>query len=409
MLGGLVAPVVLTYVVCWVDDNAPKLHTLQGITWWPAKFLDFDSTALWIFLLWILEMVFWAFRTIWVQTRDRTEMFEKRFSEMRAAFDAKWRGLMTNLDSRDIVFNLDMSIPYSKEHLDDLANRLATVFGPPKDPATEKACRHQSSCTVDASGNRGVAKRTVEYIYAIDATPPKEWWSETLLGYLAILAHWKAQDSPPFHYRQLSRLFGWNPADLLSQLGVKLIVLHRLFGFETYVVVTENYVRERHRLWLTGMFSKISTVPNIDKHFGLKEVLVWEGTSSLDNTNRGFRSFSGLAEPDIRKRRQEADCDGYKAPTNDHQLKWRSFLSTDEADCYMALFMALVSNPCEAVKGSDFIDHNAKWAETSAIFKINTTDSEQIHQILTGIAEHYATSIAAGRRPHSSKPKRNSG
>jgi hypothetical protein len=208
-----------------------------------------------------------------------------------------------------------------------------------------------------------------------------------MLGYLAVQAEWKAQDSPPFHQRQLSRVFVWTPADLRSPLGVKLIHLHRLFGFNTYIVLKTDFEHIRKSLLDNHKFASLMSKEGMIHHFGLKEFVVWEGCSTtVENSNRGYRSYWNLLEADHPERETHADCDGETAVGQ--IIKWRDF-PNGEAASYLDFFKLLVRNPRTVSTVDDFVNNKETWANTSAdlIYKVNTIDGDQVRAVLARISK----------------------
>lgn len=69
-------------------------------------------------------------------------------------------------------------------------------------------------------------------ILALDSTSPGEWWANNMLGYLALQARWAMKEPN----RTVSRFFVWSTCQFDSAAGMKIVQLHRLFGFETYII-----------------------------------------------------------------------------------------------------------------------------------------------------------------------------
>lgn len=77
-------------------------------------------------------------------------------------------------------------------------------------------------------------------LFAIDNTDPRTWWSDTMTGYLALLAKWKSNDTTDYR-RSINRIFVCKKNELLSPVFVKTISLHSLMGFKTYVIDLDSY------------------------------------------------------------------------------------------------------------------------------------------------------------------------
>ncbi|EKE05555.1 MAG: hypothetical protein ACD_19C00219G0004 [uncultured bacterium] len=107
-------------------------------------------------------------------------------------------------------------------------------------------------------------------IYAIDNSDPRTWWSDTMTGYLALLANWKSLDNKE-NRRAVHRIFVCQKNELLSPVFVKTISLHSLMGFKTYIITHQMYKR---------LFDEICS-NNPRMAFKEKEVLIW--TQSVKN------------------------------------------------------------------------------------------------------------------------------
>jgi len=109
----------------------------------------------------------------------------------------------------------------------------------------------------------------VTEIYAIDNSDPITWWSDTMTGYLAILAKWKALDTHGKR-RTVGRIFVYDNNELLSPILAKTITLHSLMGFRTYIFSKKMYDRIFEQL-----HKKYGLI------IGKKEVIIWN--SSIQN------------------------------------------------------------------------------------------------------------------------------
>jgi hypothetical protein len=347
------------------------------VDWFPPEFLSFNS-FLWITTVLLIEGFLW-----WVKCN--LKVFKAEITERFEDFSA-------SVNSKNIVFNVNLSESYSKEHINDLHQRLAKAF-PLVDWAGHE-CPCQANCERHPAGGKwlitipkGGAPGGVANLYAVDSTSPYRWWSESMLGYLAVLAEWKAQDCPPFHQRQLSRLFVWTPADLRSPLGRRLIHLHRLFGFDTYIVLKPDFESIRKRLLIGQEFATLMSKVGMSEHFGLKEFVVWEGCPpDVENSHRGYRSYWSLLEADHPERETYTDFDG--ATAIKQEIKWRDF-PNGEADHYLKFFKLLTKSARAVATVDDFVNCKESWdsAHTDPIYKLNTIDGDQVRSVLNRIAK----------------------
>ncbi len=76
-----------------------------------------------------------------------------------------------------------------------------------------------------------------EALIALDATDPLEWWSNDMLGYLALQAQWVMKKN----CRTIKRVFVWDTPAIRSAAGSKLLWLHASFGFKTIICPKRIY------------------------------------------------------------------------------------------------------------------------------------------------------------------------
>jgi hypothetical protein len=74
-------------------------------------------------------------------------------------------------------------------------------------------------------------------IIAVDASDVRQWWINSMIGYLAIQAS--------LGLKSVKRVFVWPRDQIGAEEGRKFLILHTLLGFETYVTTLEVY-----REWL---------------------------------------------------------------------------------------------------------------------------------------------------------------
>lgn len=112
-------------------------------------------------------------------------------------------------------------------------------------------------------------------LYAIDNTDPRTWWSDTMTGYLALLAKWKSDDTTESR-RSINRIFVCKKNELLSPVFAKTISLHSLMGFKTFIIDLDTYV---------NLFNEYAQENNVDTSMLKfnKELLLW---SKVNETNK---------------------------------------------------------------------------------------------------------------------------
>jgi len=110
-------------------------------------------------------------------------------------------------------------------------------------------------------------------IYAIDNSEPRTWWSETMIGYLALLSKHKPESN-------VHRIFVCQKNELLSPIFAKTIGLHSLMGFKTYVIEYEKYNKI-----LKPFEEKLKM--ETPKYSIEKEVFIWTKKDSQRSTELG--------------------------------------------------------------------------------------------------------------------------
>jgi len=110
-------------------------------------------------------------------------------------------------------------------------------------------------------------------IYAIDNSDPRTWWSDTMIGYLALLSKIKPESN-------VHRIFICQKNELLSPIFAKTIGLHSLMGFKTYVIVYDKYIEI---LKTIDSVKKINEKDKNDKYDIEKEVFIWTKNVRSEN------------------------------------------------------------------------------------------------------------------------------
>jgi hypothetical protein len=109
--------------------------------------------------------------------------------------------------------------------LDDKFNKANIVIHPELSPYEITHITALEKLIVCPSG-MGPQSRLI----CMDATHPAYWWTNNMLGYLAVQSRWARDVS-----REIVRIFMWNKQQIQSTAGCKLLTLHRLLGCTTIV------------------------------------------------------------------------------------------------------------------------------------------------------------------------------
>ena len=163
-------------------------------------------------------------------------------------------------------------------------------------------------------------------LLALDLGGPTSWWTNDMLGYLALQVNWVVR-SPG---RRVKRIFVWEPAEYISLPGIKIISIHKMLGFETYVFPKPCY---RALMKKKEMRAKKQL---------FREFLVWDpgGAKSSKPLLHGGAEVWGYHSP--RSLDETAAVEG--AMTDDEGSLLISLLSVHAAaEDYGALFTTIVT------------------------------------------------------------------
>ncbi len=151
----------------------------------------------------------------------------------------------------------------------------------------------------------------VTEIYAIDNSDPIQWWSDTMTGYLALLAKWKALDTP-HKRRTVSRIFVFDNNELLSPIVAKTITLHSLMGFRTYI-----YSKKMFDNIFEDLKKKHSFI------IGKKEVVIWN--SSIENKINFELREKKWFNVNCYQSFWDMDSNKYERNQTKSDIKWRNY------------------------------------------------------------------------------------
>lgn len=389
--GVIVALINVFYSACFVyikllvAENYSKGFNVLSYDFWPQSVNDWDknvpiAVVLWVLitLVTIIYTIFKGNESIHTQLLDRYKNIENFLEKQQKEVNDKliliqaqntqsWREhLDIDIEQwkdfiryKEIVFNVDMTESYDAIHIKNLQERLLIAF-----PSNG---HHEGE----------------SHIYAIDATSPRKWWSNSMLGYLAVQADWKAKDVPPQYKRSVARIFVMHPLDIRNPLGKKMIILHQLFGFDTYVVIEKPFQKLFNELKSISPFKE-------EKGFGIKEFLAWDGCSDqLATANLGYRSFWNISTPEEKRETDPDDFDNQTAKNK--RIKFRNFHSVGEANCYKEFFKKIIG-PHRSCSRLDDLQENIKdWGQNGKciVLKLNTTEVDELERILDGFYGYY--------------------
>uniref|UniRef100_UPI003B433C2D hypothetical protein n=1 Tax=Candidatus Magnetominusculus dajiuhuensis TaxID=3137712 RepID=UPI003B433C2D len=116
----------------------------------------------------------------------------------------------------------------------------------------------------------------VNRIYAIDNTSPNLWWTNSMLGYLACQAKWfsRKKDNKKDNVKdnEVHRFFVMCEGEMQKVEGKKIIQIHHLMGFETYIILKEFYNELIYKYYKdltdTGIYDLGEQIYN-------RELLIW--------------------------------------------------------------------------------------------------------------------------------------
>ncbi|MDO8142201.1 MAG: hypothetical protein Q6358_11935, partial [Candidatus Brocadiales bacterium] len=136
------------------------------------------------------------------------DKFDKKWSEYESKTTYTLQEHLKNtkqaldifINDKQIVLNIDTTEHFNSAHISDLQDRLDKAFPNPdiRDDGTPSRKAH---------------------IYALDSTSPRQWWTESMLGYLAVIAAWKGKDAPPKSKHVVSRIFVYHPWEIKHPLA----------------------------------------------------------------------------------------------------------------------------------------------------------------------------------------------
>ncbi len=295
------------------------------------------------------------------------------YSSMKDEFLNIWGEIFKNNNeqwesfkkSRDIVINVKVTEIFDHKHVVFLQDKLERAF-----PNIKEYIK-----------NRYIVEVPDAHIYALDASNPKTWLTENMLCYLAIQAEWKSWDFRPKHERLISRIFVMHPSNLNSIIGKRIIIFHRLLGFDTYVVAMDEFKKKFH---------EIKNLPDFcdNKLFDENEFVVWDGfKSTVDVGNLGYRSFWRVST-DFDKRNSEINCNRVCADDEVVKIKFDSFETKEQADCYTNFFKLLINDPLICENYDKYQNEANKWDNKFFILKIDTFNTDIISELLDGYSKY---------------------
>ncbi len=146
-------------------------------------------------------------------------------------------------------------------------------------------------------------------VYALDSSPPSQWWSNSMLGYLAIQIDWASKVLE----KKVHRFFVMSDTDLLSLQGTKMMTFQILLGIHVYIMTPKTYdklLKEYNKLSIEDLGRSIEiNSQEMEKHrefehengrlvLKKKEFFTWENNNTIftdiekfaPNNVRGYQS-----------------------------------------------------------------------------------------------------------------------
>lgn len=151
-------------------------------------------------------------------------------------------------DIEKIVTSLDNKLEEYKTVFDDTSKEVKDNLSESKTLLSRadivvypiKTCQELDEHLVDIAQKIFLRKSGIldEFlpIYAIDWNSPYYWIQNDVLAYLATQASWRAHGNK----REVYRFFVWDPWDIETKLGEKMINVHLLLGFHTYLTTRKK-------------------------------------------------------------------------------------------------------------------------------------------------------------------------
>lgn len=264
-----------------------------------------------------------------------------------------------------IVLTIDITGHFHGKHVDDLCARLFSASKPsiPKE------------FLGDGAGNQATPIEIS--LCAVDSTDPREWWTNSMLCYLAAISRYQADALPGYHERRVLRLFVHHPYTFKDPLFVKIITLHKLHGFDTYCLPMDEYLVIYNKFKGSNQFAK-----KIGPTFTKREFLcVGDGMREGNLKSMGFKSYWNI-DTAFNLRSNEIDVEVRKSvPSGKDDIKWRTFTSVDDYECYRELFYTLVSSAKECDSDETLSVLLGQQRETFAL-KIGTDKPDEIRKML---------------------------
>ena len=219
--------------------------------------------------------------------------------------------LSNKIDSKKLVLHPGME-EYDCEHLRVLEGILFPIqFIDGKKTASQSSPRNK--------------------LLVVDATDPNGWWTNDMLGYLALQSRW-ASESP---HREVKRIFVWGKEWLMSTPGIKLIILHNILGCKTIICPPSEFYKAEKR--------------NDYK----REFVVWDDDTALGASSRigdgiyGYESYHYIYQRDL----DRLKC--IKEEASRLNVSEESFIKFNPVDKNRAINFRGIFNSIESISDTD--------------------------------------------------------
>lgn len=136
----------------------------------------------------------------------------------------------------------------------------------------------------------------VNHLYFIDNSSSIKWWSESMTGYIALLAKWKGRDTD----REITRFFIYSKNELLSPITVKTIAFHSMLGFNTYIFSKENFdkifdeivsktIKKKKEVFLWTNSYNRSVNFHTNENVYWSDIIMWQSFWDIDKHDKNER------------------------------------------------------------------------------------------------------------------------
>ena len=233
------------------DNNGHNIWTISNLLSWKNRenpFLNLIRAILWIGLIFLVGLA--------VNSFEKTKEYSSVLSLTTAALEILigvfqfYSSKITELLNRqEIVVKIDIQ-EFDNDHI-KVIQELFQQFE---------------------------QNETINEIFVLDSSHPVQWWSESMLAYLAVQSTWLKNNSNKIH-----RFFILNESELNTKEAKKIITFHVLMGFNTYLILKSSF---------NGILTQYNRDKSEQEKVKNKEYFIWNGVDNtvLDTNNNPLNS-----------------------------------------------------------------------------------------------------------------------